>query len=307
MSANRGFQILLAIVLLISFIMAFYCQKSKESTIHESSRPNWLIELKDSLAGKTHWNKVIALRHFAHKTFNMGSRPFYMNYATIDTMPLETVFEVFRQDLGAVKCGGTSLYLNKLYKKFGYRSWSYDVGEVYEEESGASHQFNLVEVPIKGDTLITVQDAYFDHTLVNKNGNPLDFFKILSLLIRKHPDSIIKQKLVNTTYVDYLMGNQKQFYNHTLDTNLMEYFKASVSHRYSISNHPAGFKKMSFKHNFSTFSKITGKRYLSFLKANGYPPNFLYLLLFPKTLIGPEKDKMRAKIDSIINHRKSIK
>lgn len=299
-SNTKRFSYLLIAVGSLSIIIALYGQQlSKDSIQNTEQKAEWLLELENSLDDKSHWQRVVALRHFAHKTYNKGHSSFYMDFKTVDTIALPKLYEAFQHDFGAVMCEGVSLYLNKLCNEFGYRSWSYDVGEIYKGKGGASHQFNIVEIEFEGDTIITVHDPYFDHSYVNKKSKPIDFFSILQMLSQEQADSIFIKAHENRVLVDYLLGNNR-FQNNNLYNNLLKSYKITFPGRLVPTNNPLSFWKIKIDQSLNAFMRRSGGKYKKFLQRKGYPSEFIYLLLFPKTVIGPQQEKMRAKIDSII-------
>lgn len=303
-SANvKLFPILLVIVILCAFALAYIGDAWQTRALDANKNPPWLQTLRDSLNSKNHWERVVALRHYVHQTSDMGLPAFYMDYNAVDTMPLSKLHAVFQNDLVAVQCGGASLYLNKLYKKFGYRSWSHDVGQVYEGIRGASHQFNIVEVPLGGDTIFSAQDAHFGHTYVDRSGTPIDYFRMLRLIEERKADSIFIQNVNDTGLVDLLVCNVNLFFDEMKEEkgiSRVKRFRENIEHTIVSSYHPACYEKIRYHYSLDFFMEMSGDQYLTYLQKNGYPPNFIYLFLFPKSVTGPEAEKMRARIDSII-------
>jgi len=312
-SIVRLFPVILACMIGVAILIAWFGDQKHNKINDHHDRPEWLHgpewlqNLHQKLEGKSHWERVVALRSYAHRTVDMGKSAFYMDFATVDAMSLATLHEVFRNDLGAVMCGGKSMYLMKLYRAFGYKAWSYDVGERYKGKGGASHQFNLVEIPFKGDTIISVQDAYLNITYANTNDTPLDFFQLLQSVSNRQCDDVVIQPYQTKSQVDRLIGLESHSYNDIEDTTLRQLLNASRSLTYVTSNHPAGFKKERMHFTFKKWLNTSGDRYLNFLASKGYPRNFLYLFLFPKSIIGPNQEQMRARIDSIVTDSKSVK
>lgn len=87
---------------------------------------------------------------------------------------------------GGVNCAGYSYALMKLYKEFGYRTFSYHSGHL----DRFNHVITLVEIFYKGKKRLVIQDATFDVTYTDNNMEPYDFFVFLAALEKKQYESI---------------------------------------------------------------------------------------------------------------------
>jgi hypothetical protein len=84
----------------------------------------------------------------------------------------------FRKEQKGFLCGGAAYNLRFLYQLFGYQSYVMNYGW----QGGFTHVITLVEIKRKGKRLIALEDAFFNMTIVDKKGDPIDYHKLISEL-----------------------------------------------------------------------------------------------------------------------------
>ena len=87
---------------------------------------------------------------------------------------------------GGFFCAGTAETLARLYRLYGYEAYTYNMGS---PDGHPSHVVTLVHIRDGGKSILSVQDAYFNYTLV-RNGHPLGFRQLLDSLGRGTISSI---------------------------------------------------------------------------------------------------------------------
>jgi hypothetical protein len=71
---------------------------------------------------------------------------------------------------------------------FGYSACVFNAGDA--AGSRASHAVTLAEVTSSGESRWAVLDPYFDHSLEDREGQPIDFRTVISLLAERRADEI---------------------------------------------------------------------------------------------------------------------
>jgi len=135
------------------------------------------------------FEKVDALRHWAAPRIDMSSSSLFLSSNEsfhFFTQNVSAIFHAFQHNWGGVWCGGAAWTLRQLYLLFGYDAHYLNSGMAPAcAQSCPTHAETLVRIDVRGTEVLSVQDAYFDITYVDKYGNPLDYLDMLSLL-QKH-------------------------------------------------------------------------------------------------------------------------
>ncbi len=77
---------------------------------------------------------------------------------------------------GGFYCGGTAIFLADIYRLFGYRAFTYNMGEA---NTVFTHVVTLVMIQDGERRLASIEDAYYNYTLA-WNGRPLGLLQLLS-------------------------------------------------------------------------------------------------------------------------------
>lgn len=219
------------------------------------------------------FGKVSALRHWAAERIDLSSESLFLtNNQSFQfyTGNVSAIFRAFQQNIGGVWCGGTAWTLKRTYQLFGYEAHYLAIGEA----GYTTHAETLVYIDDRGKKVLSVQDAYFDLSYVDKKGNPLDYFEMLSLLRDNRDEEIVIVRSADHEFQRDLLikenetsiwrtgswlhrpedftylGNSTRLYRVTLDIVLYE--KGILAH-----------KK------------------LSFIAQEGHPERLIYLQLYP--------------------------
>ena len=177
-------------------------------------------------------------------------------------IPLSQRLSLFETGEAGAQCGATATTLRDIYELFGFEAFTVNAGQVADKPPQPTHILTLVKINHDGREILSVQDSFFNYTLVNRDGNPLDYFEMLSLL---------KQKRHQDFYP--LLGSAE--------------FKPRLIAKGTEENVTA--EKV-----FANGNKLVSERFIlpedlpgydaaatEFLTQHGYPANFLYLHLFP--------------------------
>lgn len=234
------------------------------------------------------WQRVNLLREWAYSNIDWSSGKALLDqdksFDFYDKSSVD-IFSAFFQDKGGVRCGGTAYSLKKLYQLFGFKAYIADMGK----PSVMTHVVTLVEIIFQNSVKLVVQDATFDITYADNQGEPLDYFELLSLL------SSHKHEAINVIYGKSENG---EFLLHPEDD------KSQYNHIISLKDSPfvvleSGVLKFRSRLTLSSFDRRFGKAIKEFLVKEGHPPHILYLFLYPiggdLTVIDKVKEGMTVK------------
>lgn len=126
------------------------------------------------------WHNTSVIREWAASSIPSSSQSLSVGNILWRKGPL-LILAIFSLQYGGVDCAGYSYTLMKLYKEFGYTSYSYHSGNV----NSFNHVITIVDINYKDDMRLVVQDATFDAIYTDKKGDPYDFFELLSVLQKK--------------------------------------------------------------------------------------------------------------------------
>lgn len=221
------------------------------------------------------WQKVNILRQWAYENADVASNscllqnnPSFKFYSKSAT----ELFEVFAQDKGGVWCAGKAFALMRLYQYYGFDSYVLSYGK----NGLITHAVTLVKINHQGKDILAVEDSYFNLAYANRDNSPLDYFQLIKLLKNKREDKIKVIQDSKGKYHDFILCPNDN--NKLIDS-------------YSLKGHepiqcqllPDGRRKCRYGvslEEFSQNSKLTLPTN-NFLAQNGYPPNLIYLFLFP--------------------------
>ena len=282
---------LLAAVSVLSIGFGFYAEQFK--SIPEDNSPQAVLtrSLKQSVA-KTYpqindpnlsdWAKVNLLRRWAYQNSDVAMN----NSCLIDNPDLRPqnaaeIFSKFQQDKGGVYCGGASVFLTKLYQLYGFDAYALNMGKPSLSQS-LTHVLVLVKIRHNGQEILVVQDALFNNTYTHLDRTPLDYFELIKLLKNRQESQV---KVVQDQDGDrdtLLCANQ-------VPPQIWE-----VSTKQLDCEQIAGTQAYKCRHGltldlFSRYSP-TQKEIRRFFTAEGYPPNLLFLFLYPLGIEGASND-----------------
>jgi hypothetical protein len=129
------------------------------------------------------WSRIKLIRRWSYQTADLAATketllPFY---ATMWRMDLSEILKAFDADQGGVWCGGAASVMEKALRAFGYDEpviLSYG----FLDLKLLTHAVVLVPIHHGGETLLTIQDPYFNLTYTTDAGEPVDYFDLLSAL-----------------------------------------------------------------------------------------------------------------------------
>lgn len=296
MKKGRKFSKLYAIMALLTFGVIGFVLTDYSKNIDKKNRINsgsiWLKEIVTNdipeITNATNdWQRVNLLREWGHSNIDWSSRKALLDqdksFNFYDKSAVD-IFSAFFQDKGGVMCGGTAYSLKKLYQLFGFKAYAYDMGK----PGVMTHVVTLVEIKFQNSVKLVVQDATFDITYADNQGEPLDYFDLLSLL------SSHKHEAINIIYGKSENGD---FLLHPDD-------KSQYSQIISLKDSPfvvleSGLLKFRSRLTLSSFDRSFGKAIKEFLVKEGHPPDNIYLFLYPiggdQTVIDKVKEGMTVK------------
>jgi organic radical activating enzyme len=173
----------------------------------------------------------------------------------------------FQRNEGGVACAGASMLMRRVAERFGFRAATIDAGN---HRGRASHDFTLVEIEWRGARLWSVQDAYFNHTLTDPNGAPLDYRALFA------PEFALSQVRVlrgPTTHCSILY-----------DPGLPEeaaWWSAAASYVRNPQPLPDGGARAEYRSDLRILSEPYFHEYPEWLTLNAGDANLIGLLRFP--------------------------
>lgn len=137
-------------------------------------------DLSYSFSGGDDLVIVNAIRSWAYENIPRA-HPDLLLESSVPELWSETASAIFgriRNREGAFFCGGTSTLLTKIYHGFGYEAYGWNMGNPL---GGESHVVTVVKVANGDEEILTIQDAYFDYTLL-LDARPADLLQLLDVL-----------------------------------------------------------------------------------------------------------------------------
>jgi len=266
------------------------------STANEVSLPNSSSSLKELISkqypdienpGTSDWQKVNLLRRWAYKNIVTSTRICLLENVLEPNFYKKTapeLYAAFKQDKGGVWCGGSSVFLEKLYHEYGFNAYTVNMGK----SEYLTHVVNLVEIWDQGQKKLVIEDAYFNMTYTAQNGAPLDYFAFLKLLCQlkdkqikvvKDDDGersclLCKDYLSDPVFMAFIKRNLSKCIQTSVDKTKCN---CKVILDALINDHPSAPKTKQF------------------LAKAGYKPNLIYLYLYPFS-INSEKAGVRQDL-----------
>jgi hypothetical protein len=246
------------------------------SSQNESLANDTLLLLKESISTEypeiqngqlDDWEKVKLLRQWTHEHVDWGSQCAQMNqeqYRKFFDADAPTEFAMFLKDEGAVMCQGTAWALMRLYEAYGYEAYCLGV----DIPGVMSHVMTLVRISHDGSSILTVQDATFDISYVDSDGEPYDYFDLLAVVKNRHDDLVrIEQGACKPGDFLFCTGEKIE----------SKYW--SISGNASVPALSEGRMKVRFGQTMDDFWDTYGPAIVDFFAEEGYPPHWCYMFL----------------------------
>jgi len=225
----------------------------------------------------TDWSKVNALRQWAYEHVPCGSSSLLLDHDTLTTAQL---FKAILANRGVVWCGGTARALQLLSSAFGLTAYSLNLGtEVLD-----SHTVTLIRIRHNGRYQLVVQDAYYNLSYVDETGQPIGFFALLDLVLKGRHGEITGLRAEGLK--PFLIAPGDGW--------------AEITGRPPVGLLPGGIEKHYFNSTFDYFRRNGGTRIPEQLELMGFPPDPIYLFLFPAGMWGSRG------YDRILQHAKAM-
>ncbi len=121
-----------------------------------------------------------------------------LNFETFD--PAE-FYPLFKDHLIAADCGVSTFFYIKLLQALGFEAFQYSFGFKVKPYARFIHSVALVEIDVGGATRLVVQDPHLNLTYRNQEGEPFDFFELLSTIKKREYDRILMDGESVTTFL----------------------------------------------------------------------------------------------------------
>lgn len=139
----------------------------------------------------------ISLREYVYNNIIWGNDGLNLSNYDYYNMNANEIFDLIQKGEISFLCGGTSIYLNKIYEMFGLKSEIYNFGI----NGVTTHVVTLVDINNIG---IIIQDASFNFTYTDKEGNILVFNELMKKIKDKKFDDIrIKKGNINSKKIAF--------------------------------------------------------------------------------------------------------
>ncbi len=137
--------------------------------------------LSEAISDNDHLKTTTLLREYVYKhtiwsNDGLNSEKYFKTTLSPLTAPQISAL-LNTREIG-VRCGGTAIFLDKIYKLFGYQSGYYNYGL----PGVSTHVTTLVCIPNKDRTEVVIQDATFNSSLAISKRENRDFFDIMDAL-----------------------------------------------------------------------------------------------------------------------------
>lgn len=255
---------------------------------------------------KTDLEKTTFLRKYACALIITGSYPNYWcdNYHKVQDIrwfELPRYFDIFANDSGTAKCGLTSYIFGALLSHYGFESYLYNMSA---NDGKCTHQTTLVYINDNEKRKLICQDAFYNFTITDDEGNPKDFFEMLTELKSGNTNAVIK----TDTVVSKMIVPANLFPIEKLSTetaaNLLQ-----VS-TFTTFGSDVQYESISYRKSFSTMTKMDPRskfenECLAGIEKAGYPRDFLYMFLLQlgDLYSKNEVSYLQAKINSILKQQ----
>jgi hypothetical protein len=288
----------LATVTLLSIGFGFYAQSLKPTPEDVSPQDALTRSLKQSVATAipeinnpniSDWEKVNLLRRWAYQNSDLTmAKGCLIDSPDLRPKSAAEIFSSFQKDEGGVWCAGMSIFLMKLYEQYGFESYALNMGKPSAADtlimgnppvgSSITHVLVLVKIPHKGRNLLVVQDGYLNNTYTHLDGSPLDYFELIKLLKNRQENKIKVVRDQGASRDNLLCSKQ-------IPPQIWE-----VSTKQLQCEQIPGKQTYKCKHGLTLdllarYSPLQ-KEINRFFPAEGYPPNLLFLFLYPLGIEG---------------------
>ncbi|MCX6198255.1 MAG: hypothetical protein NTY88_03405 [Bacteroidetes bacterium] len=289
--------------LFLGFLL--FCNTAKSQVPQDSTA--WLHHkhVMDSCMRpmKTDLEKTTFLRKYACAVIITGSYPNYWcdNYHKVQDIrwfELPRYFDIFANDSGTAKCGLTSYIFGALLSHYGFESYLYNMSA---SDGKCTHQTTLVYINDGEKRKLICQDAYYNFIITDDEGNPKDFFEMLTELKSGSTNAVIKSDTaISKMIVPSALFNIDKLPKETT-ASLMSVSKLKGA------NTEQNYQLIQYQKSFSTMTKMDPRskfenECLAGIEKAGYPRDFLYMFLLQlgDLYSKNEVSYLQAKINSIL-------
>ena len=177
------------------------------------------------------------------------------NVSSTEKVPLNELLYLFEKGQAGVRCGGASATLRSIYRLFGFEAYEINIGDVGNR---GTHVITLVKILNENKEIFSVQDAFYNYTLVDKENKPLDYFEVLRLLKAQQVDKLYRQEGIYKDKFALVSGSSDK------DAIPVKIFENGNQ----------------FIHDIPSWKSFEDSMAQFFVRRN-LPQNLLYLYLFP--------------------------
>ena len=291
---NRKIVQLIPTLIILLFLNVHCHQKTSEKVANEEEKFNMFLDSLNTNEVNA-FEKLNGIRKYLAERIDLGnsrdslaSKYFLVPWE--DISPFDCL-RLFQQDQLTAQCGFTSYILTKLYNYAGHEAYMYKCG--FDEEM-TRHQFVLVRL----DDKLVVQDAFYDITVVDGDGNPKDFFEILSEVKagELRDIKIVQENVKSELWLDSVAELKSILCNEAYGDLLPNQIKSMLMQDDRL--------KIILNRNYDAFTKPSLEKMKPLLVKEGLPENYLSIYLKPlqiKDDSGSEEDSLKRRIEHLLD------
>jgi hypothetical protein len=248
------------------------------------------------------FEKTTFLRRYAGELLDIGrlddrtqQRYRAVNFELFD--PAE-YYPLFRKNSMPANCGITSFFYIKLLHRFGFKAYQYSFGFTSAPYDRFIHSVALVEIGTRGTRRLIVQDPYLNLTYRRRDGEPMDFYELLSALKAKRYQDVVMDAAELTTSL--LLGDLSLYRPHLSDDCMAR--MANLVTRPDASTR----SELPITRNYATLMQSAcadfEQGFRGALRDHGLDEPFIYAYtLRASDLVGsPDYDQVQRRIDAIL-------
>jgi len=149
------------------------------------------------------FEKTTFLRRYVGELVDIGrlDAPTERRYrgVSFDTFDPSEFYPLFRENVLPANCGITSFFYIKLLHALGFKAYQYSFGFTAKPYERFIHSVALVEIGVGEARRLIVQDPYLNLTFRTRDGEPMEFYELLSALRKRRYEHVVQDSGSLTT------------------------------------------------------------------------------------------------------------
>ncbi|HEY0262454.1 MAG TPA: hypothetical protein VGB95_05470 [Chitinophagales bacterium] len=277
--------------LTLLFSLIFIIANSQSTTYLETETFSTIIKSLDDTFEKANILRKLVADTIDGGTLNDSLNAFFYK-TSFDSFKIEPYMLNFKNDKGAATCGLAASLLTKILNNNGITAYSYNWGI---KNTNLTHVIVLAKISSQPE-IWSIQDPYFNYTILDSSNCPKDFFELLYELKQQNSSNI---KIRQDTTTRTMLFSLKKAQN--IDKTCFEQLK---NHGLVYQVNDSTFKMRTYLNNvvFKECETINStKLFFDALERQGLPRNFLYgYLLKINKVWGKNTNAFQERINAVL-------